>query len=148
MVTQKKTRTDLKHQYGRTELSHPHLCNFLFKKSNSTFFRILFLHEIFLTTDPVSKHLETFIELQTKYIGTKTADTPTIAHITPLTEGAVTESIIPLTPMLVTICRTTQHSLSLFLYLSVSIWYRISTDEGTIKPPIPNCRLYWCFCLG
>jgi hypothetical protein len=21
-------------------------------------------------------------------------------------------------------------------------------DEGTIKTPIPKCRLYWCFCLG
>ncbi len=21
-------------------------------------------------------------------------------------------------------------------------------DEGTKKPPIPICRLYWCFCLG
>ncbi len=21
-------------------------------------------------------------------------------------------------------------------------------DEGTIRTPIPKCRLYWCFCLG
>jgi hypothetical protein len=21
-------------------------------------------------------------------------------------------------------------------------------DEGTLKTPIPLCRLYWCFCLG
>ncbi len=21
-------------------------------------------------------------------------------------------------------------------------------DEGTVKTPIPSCRLYWCFCLG
>jgi hypothetical protein len=21
-------------------------------------------------------------------------------------------------------------------------------DEGTIKTPIPKCRLYWCSCLG
>jgi hypothetical protein len=21
-------------------------------------------------------------------------------------------------------------------------------DEGTIKTPIPKCRLFWCFCLG
>ncbi len=21
-------------------------------------------------------------------------------------------------------------------------------DKGTIKTPIPKCRLYWCFCLG
>jgi hypothetical protein len=21
-------------------------------------------------------------------------------------------------------------------------------DEGTIKAPIPKCRLYWCFCSG
>ena len=21
-------------------------------------------------------------------------------------------------------------------------------DEGTIKTPIPKCRLYWCFCFG
>ncbi len=24
----------------------------------------------------------------------------------------------------------------------------ISMDEGTIKPPIPKCRLYWCFLFG
>ena len=24
----------------------------------------------------------------------------------------------------------------------------VSMDEGTVKKPIPNCRLYWCFCLG
>jgi hypothetical protein len=23
----------------------------------------------------------------------------------------------------------------------------IAMDEGTIKTPIPKCRLYWCFCL-
>ncbi len=22
------------------------------------------------------------------------------------------------------------------------------TDEGSMKTPIPKCRLYWCFCLG
>jgi hypothetical protein len=24
----------------------------------------------------------------------------------------------------------------------------VPMDEGTIKTPIPKCRLYWCFCLG
>ncbi len=24
----------------------------------------------------------------------------------------------------------------------------IRVDEGTIKTPMPKCRLYWCFCLG
>jgi hypothetical protein len=23
-----------------------------------------------------------------------------------------------------------------------------SMDEGTLKTPIPKCRLYWTFCLG
>jgi hypothetical protein len=26
--------------------------------------------------------------------------------------------------------------------------YRDAMDTGTIKTPIPKCRLYWCFCLG
>ncbi len=24
----------------------------------------------------------------------------------------------------------------------------ITSDEGTLKTPIPKCRLYWSFCLG
>jgi hypothetical protein len=24
----------------------------------------------------------------------------------------------------------------------------IDMDEGSIKTPIPKCRIYWCFCLG
>jgi hypothetical protein len=27
-------------------------------------------------------------------------------------------------------------------------WRSGTMDEGTIKTPIPKCRLYWCFCLG
>ncbi len=30
----------------------------------------------------------------------------------------------------------------------IHILYRDSMDTGTIKTPIPKCRLYWCFCLG
>ena len=26
--------------------------------------------------------------------------------------------------------------------------YNPIMDEGTMKTPIPKCRLYWCFCLG
>jgi hypothetical protein len=26
--------------------------------------------------------------------------------------------------------------------------YCRTMDEGTLKTPIPKCRLYWCFCLG
>jgi hypothetical protein len=26
--------------------------------------------------------------------------------------------------------------------------YDWTMDEGTIKTPVPKCRLYWCFCLG
>jgi hypothetical protein len=25
--------------------------------------------------------------------------------------------------------------------------FYVPIDEGTIKTPIPECRLYWCFCL-
>jgi hypothetical protein len=44
MVTQKKHRADLKHQYGRTELSHPHL---FFKKATAHFSAFFFFMEIF-----------------------------------------------------------------------------------------------------
>jgi hypothetical protein len=25
---------------------------------------------------------------------------------------------------------------------------RVQMEEGTIKTPVPKCRLHWCFCLG
>ncbi len=44
--------------------------------------------------------------------------------------------------------RTINH---LFLLSNNSVpaaYLRLYMDEGTIKTPIPKCRLYWCFCFG